>query len=317
MTLHADPGDIGLVCGTGPAYGESKREHSHSKVGPTPPGGGGTGAAVYIDDGTAGDSGELRIDVDGHEYVEEENYSFTQDGIVDSVAVDTGDGGHLVYSDTDHDGVADTVTEFDQAGDETRQAHYDAGTGHWIDVAPESPSTTGTDPTAQAGDSGGNGGSISVDTASGQVGIGPATVDTNDDGRPDTAVVHDSNGDTVLYTDGDGDGRADIATEISPDGQVVIADHTGDHEWTEVEHGHLTTDGKFAEDGTANGPFTPPVPADTPQAGDGAADEHWAGPQDGSESGWATAFHGGFSATGSAQGVVRIDATTGQWISRN
>jgi hypothetical protein len=278
---------------------------------------------VYIDDGTAGDSGELRIDVDGHEYVEQENYSFARDGIVDGVAVDTGDGGHLVYSDTDHDGLADTVTEFDQAGDETRQAHYDAGTGHWIDVAAGS-ATTGTGPTAQAGDSGGNGGSISVDTAHGQVGAGPATVDTDDDGRPDTAVVHDANGDTVLYTDGDGDGRADIATEISPDGQVVIADHTGDHEWAEVQRGHLTADGQFAQDATTSGPFTPPVNADAPagdsagdSAGDTAADEQWAAGDDGTESGWASAFHGGFSATGSAQGVVRIDATTGQWISRN
>jgi hypothetical protein len=123
--------------------------------------------------------------------------------------------------------------------------------------------------------------------------------------------VHDSHGDTVLYTDGNHDGRADIATEITPDGQVVIADHTGDHEWTEVEHGHLTAGGRYQQDGTANSPFTPPVDEqqDSQVMGQLADDKHWAG----TESGWA----GAFSETGSAQGVVRIDANTGQWISQN
>lgn len=263
---------------------------------------------MYIDDGNAGDSGELRIDVDGHEYVEQENYSYDQDGIVDSVAVDTGDGGHLVYSDTDHDGSADTVTEFDQAGDETRQAHYDDGTGRWIDDGSDG-STAPGDPNTDAGDSGGNGGTVTVDTADGRVSAGTATVDTNDDGRPDTAVVHDAQGDTVLYTDGDGDGQADVATVITPDGQVEIADHTGDREWTEVEHGHLTADGSYQQDGTSDTPFTPPVDPRSAQVGELADDKHWAG----TESGWA----GAFSETGSAEGVVRIDAHTGQWISQN
>jgi hypothetical protein len=214
---------------------------------------------VYIDDGTTGDSGELGIDVGGHEHVEQDSYSFAHDAIVDSVAMTTGD-----------------VPEFDHPG-------------------------TGPDP-------------ITVDTASGPVGVGPAAVDTNADGKPDTAVVHDAHGDTVMYTDADGDGQADIATEITPDGQVVIADHTGDHQWTEVRHGHLTSDGGYATDGTVNTPFVPPVDASGPPGQDGAADDQWSGA---APSGWATAFHGGFSEAGSAQGVVRIDATTGQWISQN
>ena len=104
---------------------------------------------MYIDDGAAGESGELRIDVDGHEYAEQENYSYAQDGIVDSVAVDTGDGGHLVYTDSQHDGIADVVTEYDQAGDQTEQAHYDAATGHWIDVTPGDTPAAPVDPTVQ------------------------------------------------------------------------------------------------------------------------------------------------------------------------
>lgn len=262
---------------------------------------------MFIDDGTAGDSGELHIDVDGHEYVEQENYSYSQDGIVDSVAVETADGGHIVYTDSHHDGVADVVTEYDSAGDQTQQAHYDASTGHWIDDAANSGATPPPEPGTQAGDSGGHGGDITVDTTNGPVNVGPATVDTNDDGHPDTAVVHDAHGDTVLYTDSHGDGKADVATVLTPDGQVVIADHTGDHQWTEVQHGHIGSDGRYTEDGSADSPFTPPVAADAPsqEVVDAADDRHW--------SGWA----GAFSEAGSAQGVVRIDSATGQWISQN
>ncbi|HEY3608376.1 MAG TPA: hypothetical protein VGL06_12790 [Pseudonocardiaceae bacterium] len=189
---------------------------------------------MYIDDGTAGDSGEMKLDIDGHEYVEQETYAYD------------GTGGVLDGVSTDHD--------------------------------------------------------ITVDTPTGAHDIGPATIDTNDDGHPDTAIVHDANGDTVLYTDSHGDGRADVATEFTPDGQVVIADDAGTGEWTEVEHGHLTPDGAYQRDGGAAAEFTPPV---------GADDKHWAANSD--DSGWAAAF----SDAGSAQGVVRIDATTGQWISRN
>jgi hypothetical protein len=251
---------------------------------------------VYIDDGTVGDSGEMKIDIDGHEYVEQENYAYDgTGGVVDSVAVDTADGGHLVYSDSDHDGTADLVTQYDAHDDEVQQAHYDTAGGQWID---DTPHVTTTAAAVHAD-------GITVDTASGAHDVGPATVDTNNDGRPDTAVVHAANGDTVLYTDSHGDGRADVATEFTPDGQVVIADETGHGQWTEVEHGHLAADGSYQRDSTATGEFTPPVGQD-----DTADDKHWAGSDDG---GWAAAF----SDSGSSQGVVRIDATTGQWISRN
>ncbi|HEX4704615.1 MAG TPA: hypothetical protein VH352_20980 [Pseudonocardiaceae bacterium] len=254
---------------------------------------------MYIDDGTAG---ELRADVNGHEYAEQENYSYADDGVVDSVSVDGGDGGHIVYTDTDHDGTADLVTEYDGHGDEMRQAHYDAATGQWIDLSADAHQAAAVAPDT-----------ITVDTANGPHDIGPATVDTNNDGRPDTAVVHDANGDTILYTDSHGDGQADVATELTPDGQVVIADHTGPHEWTEVQRGHLDATGGYQLDTESGAEFTPavgPEPAqDTPD------DQHWSGGarHQSDESGWAAAF----SDSGSAQGVVRIDATTGQWISRN
>jgi hypothetical protein len=149
-----------------------------------------------------------------------------------------------------------------------------------------------------------------VDTADGhQHDIGPATIDTDDDGHPDTAVVHDANGDTVLYTDSTGDGHADVATELTPDGQVVIAEPTATGRWTVVEHGQLTAAGQLQAADTAGGEFAPPL--------DASADQAWSD-TDGDESGWAAPFsRTAFSETGSAQGVVRIDTTTGQWISRN
>src|SRR5437899_2313329 len=106
----------GLVRGTGAEYGESNTGTAHSNG----------------------------VDMDDHEYVEQDSYAYdgVGGGLLDNMAV------------TDHDG------------------------------------------------------GITVDTADGAHDIGPATVDTDNDGRLDTAVVHAANGDTVLYTDSQGDGQA-------------------------------------------------------------------------------------------------------------
>lgn len=264
---------------------------------------------MYIDDGTAGDSGELRIDINGHEYVEEENFSYDHGNVVDSVSVDTGDGGHLVYTDTNHDGRADLVTQYDAHGGDQREAHFDAQSGRWVETG----GAAGSPASTQAAVGTGAPETVVVDTAGGPHSVGPATVDTNNDGRPDTAVVHDANGDTVLYTDSHGTGHADVATEITPDGHVVIAHETGSGDWTATQHGRLEN-GQYHDDSDAAGPFTPPVDAQQPAAAaDTPHDAHWVDARTSDESGWA----GAFSGTGSARGVVRIDANTGQWISQN
>jgi hypothetical protein len=285
---------------------------------------------VYIDNGDPGDSGELEIELDGHAYTEQENYSFHPDGTLDSVAVDTADGGHLVYTDTDHDGHADLVTQYDADGDRTRSAEYDAATGHW-DTTPggDDPSA---DSAATAAADGHGSASISVDTEDGTRDLGPATVDTNADGTPDTAVVHDANGDLIMYTDTDGDGHADVAVEISPTGEVVIAQHTGDHEWTEVEKGHLDANGGYVKDAGASGGFDPQLGVQSgatahwvdDRTSDAAADAYWsaASPQpEPADTPDAAAVNGVDEAFGAAftrgQGVVRIDAATGQWMSPN
>jgi hypothetical protein len=276
---------------------------------------------VYIDNGDTGDSGELKIDVDGHEFTEQENFSTGSDGVLDSYEVDTAGGDHLVYTDTDHDGVADEVTELDPNGQVIEQAHFDAGAGHWVNQNGGAGAEPGS-PQTEAGHSGGAE-SINVDTAGGDVNLGAATVDSNNDGAPDTVVVHDANGDTILYTDANGDGQADVATEITSDGHVVTADHTGDHQWTEVETGHLDSAGTYHEDSTEDAPFDPQVGAGggSSNVTDAASDEHWGlgGNVDHASGGGSasSAWHGVFGSNGSASGVVRIDSTTGQWISQN
>jgi hypothetical protein len=265
---------------------------------------------VYIDNGDPGDSGELQIDVDGHEFTEQENYAYaggadgTDSAVMDSYELTEANGDHLVYTDEHHDGTADLVTEYDEQGDVLRQAHFESG--HWVgngssDAPPANPDTSA----ASTGDGHGSGETIMVDTPTGEHSVGPATVDTDHDGKPDTAVVTDANGDSIMYTDTTGDGQADVATEITTDGHVVIADHTGPHTWTDTQTGHLDGSGQYHQDGGAGGAFDPQVGGAPTQSNvvDAASDEHWSADET------ASAFSG--------RGVVRIDAVTGQWISPN
>jgi hypothetical protein len=263
---------------------------------------------VYIDNGDPGDSGELQIDVDGHEFTEQENYSYTGGEVMDSYELTEANGDHLVYTDDNHAGTADLVTEYDEQGDVLRQAHLDAG--HWTSSgSSDAPPASSDTSAASTGDGSGTGQAIVVDTSTGEHSVGPATVDTNHDGKPDTAVVTDANGDTIMYTDTNGDGQADVATEISTDGHVVIADHTGAHTWTDEQTGHLDGGGQYHQDGGAGGAFDPQLDAQPQQSNvvDAASDEHWSSAKATADA--ASAFTG--------QGVVRIDAVTGQWISPN
>jgi hypothetical protein len=259
---------------------------------------------VYIDNGDPGDSGELQIDVDGHEFTEQENYSYSGGEVMDSYELTEANGDHLVYTDEHHTGSADLVTEYDEQGDVLRQAHFESG--HWVgagssDAPPANPDTSA----ASTGDGHGAGETIMVDTPAGEHSVGPATVDTNHDGNPDTAVVTDAKGDSIMYTDTTGDGQADVATEITTDGHVVIAEHTGSHTWADTQTGHLDGNGQYHQDGGAGGAFDPQVGAAPTQSNvvDAASDEHWSSDDP------VSAFTG--------RGVVRIDAVTGQWISPN
>jgi hypothetical protein len=123
---------------------------------------------------------------------------------------------------------------------------------------------------------------IVVETDDGERNVGQATEDTDGDGKADTAIVRDDEGDTWLFTDSDGDGKADVATEITRSGEVTMSEHRGD-EWVEVEHGHIGSDGRYVTDSKS-------------------------GILDDSDE-WLEEER--------FDGVVRIDSTTGQWISPN
>lgn len=53
--------------------------------------------------------------------------------------------------------------------------------------------------------------------------LGPATVDSDADGRADTAVVDEPDA-LVLGTDLDGDARVDVVTRVHDDGAVTTED---------------------------------------------------------------------------------------------
>ncbi|MEU5690680.1 hypothetical protein [Actinosynnema sp. NPDC020468] len=255
---------------------------------------------MFIDETGAAD-GELKVTVEDEVYHAEANYDLDHDGVDDSAVVETDDGGHLAFSDTDGDGDADLMTTFDKSGEIVGQARFDASSGEWVAVHPSDDHSEQTNSNA--------GRSIVVDTERGQQNVGAATDDTDGDGRADTAVVKDEDGDTWLFTDVDGDGHADLATEVTRDGEVTTSKHTADDQWTEVEHGRIDEHGKYVPDGRhgALGPDADELwSADGPDGAANGGADHGSDTTVGDQSGKVT-----------VSGVVRIDSVTGQWISPN
>ncbi|TNC26172.1 hypothetical protein [Amycolatopsis alkalitolerans] len=189
---------------------------------------------MWIDDTGGADTtetghdSELEITVDGHTYSAQENFDIDHDGHDDTVQLDNADGTITAYVDTDHDGRADEYVHTDTGGKIVEMARFDSSTGDWVADGQGPGSTDGTDTqTGQQGD-------IVVDLPGGTVDVGHATVDSNNDGTADTAVVTDQDGNTRLFTDTNGDGSADVQTVITPDGQSHTYEHTGPGEWTET-----------------------------------------------------------------------------------
>ncbi|MFI7677348.1 DUF6802 family protein [Actinophytocola sp. NPDC049390] len=228
----------------------------------------------FADGATADD--ELTVEIDGEEYVVEENVDFDGDGANDTAVVATEDGGAIAFADTDGDGVADVAVEYDANGDIVVGAEYDETSGEWHeedaeylptptgdgadDSAGGSDSDTDTDSDTDSDDSGestpvaedtdyeAGEDDMTVDLPGEDVDAGPATYDTDGDGENDTAVVNDTDGTTYVFTDTDGDGQADEAAVVTSDGDVTIAAHTGEDEWTVVDEGHLNPDGSYESD---------------------------------------------------------------------
>lgn len=226
--------------------------------------------------GSSSHDDEMTVTVQGEDYEVHENYDLDHDGHNDTAVIQTDDGGAVAFTDSDHDGHADVAVEVDDHGNVVGAARYDEGTGEWVAVDPKTGQETGDhgDPTgghtSQTSDHHGSGtgsasgsgsgsgshpdGDIMVDAPSQKedVDAGKATVDMNHDGKNDTAVQTRDDGTVVGYTDTDGDGKADVITIIEADGDVTIGEHTGEDQWTDVEHGHIDSQGNYTPDNTGS-----------------------------------------------------------------
>lgn len=187
-----------------------------------------TGATDTSD--AAGATDEMTVTVEGEEYSAEVNFDIDEDGVEDTAIIEHADGSGQAFVDSDGDGEADEYIKLDAQGQVVAHAEYDEASGDWVAVEPGGTGDQ-ADPDAQTG----AGGTITADMPDGEVEVGPATVDTNEDGVNDTAVVEDADGNTIAFTDSDGDGDADVAVIIDPNGESTVYEHTGDGEWTQVE----------------------------------------------------------------------------------
>lgn len=240
---------------------------------------------MYLEEQGSGD-GDITIPVDGAEYTAEANRDLDGDGVDEAVTIMTDDG-FVAYVDSDADGRADVMRHVDTDGVVTGQARFDTASGTWVAEAPEQ----------HTGDPRPSGESMVLRTPDGPHEIGPATEDTDHDGRPDTAIVATENG-TMLATDVDGDGRADQLVRITEDGAVTVSQHTGEGEWTVVDRGRLDEQGSFSSDGAgltedAAWDFGPP-----PGGDDGRGASAQQAPTSGKLAGTGGAAAGGESAVG-------------------
>jgi hypothetical protein len=195
---------------------------------------------VWVDESGGTDTGAgstdgMTVHVDGEDYSAEVNYDIDHDGVNDTAIIEHDDGTAQAFGDTDHDGVADHYAVLDDQGKVMDVATYDQASGQWIEA-------NGTAGTGDGGDQQqtGTGGTIHADMPNGEVDAGPATIDTDQDGHLDTAVVQTQDGETIAFTDSNGDGEADIAVEIDANGQSTTFEHTGAGEWTEQPAGLMT-----------------------------------------------------------------------------
>ncbi|MGH3977896.1 MAG: DUF6802 family protein [Pseudonocardiaceae bacterium] len=183
---------------------------------------------MYIEDQAGTD---LTVTVGEEEYEAEATHDMDSDGVDDSVMVQHDDGSALAFSDTDGDGRADLMTQIDARGGVTGRAEFDPRTGEWIGMDPSAGDESPMDDTSTMG---GGGEPITVEKPDGEMDAGRPTHDTDGDGVKDTVVIADKKGGTMIFTDVDGDGSADYATEITSDGEVTMTQHAGDGEWTVV-----------------------------------------------------------------------------------
>lgn len=158
-------------------------------------------------DGTETDLGAPSQDLDG-------------DGVNESVAVRTGDGSLLIFSDADHDGSPDQLIKVDPSTGAAVWAVPD-GNGGWTVVQTGHVDESGSLVVDEQGSNQSTfGQSVTVPVGGTSFEAGPATIDSDGDGTPDTVEMPGPDGSHIFYRDTDGDGIADRAWTTDADGRV-------------------------------------------------------------------------------------------------
>lgn len=257
---------------------------------------------MYVDESGGSDetvtSEDVTVTVDGQEYDVEKNLDLDGDGHVDGAVVHNDDGTKSAYVDEDADGDADIYLEGDEHGNTVAAARFDEQSGEWVAADPQVGATATSAPaetrTSQDTSTGADQ-TITADMPQGELDVGPATIDTNEDGVNDTAVTRDDEGNTYYFTDANRDGEADYALVVESDGTTAALKHTGDGRWERVDDPDVRqTSG--GDTGTGIGGDVGRAATDS---GDTRADDTVSG------------------LTTDVQGVAKIDPHTGQWLSPN
>ncbi|MPY97109.1 MAG: hypothetical protein GEU97_03805 [Actinophytocola sp.] len=239
-------------------------------------------------------SEDVTVTVEGQEYDVEKNLDIDGDGRVDGAVVHNDDGTKSAYVDEDADGNADIYLEADEHGNTVAAARFDEQSGEWVAADPQDGTTATSGPTdTQTSEDSGSDRTITADMPQGELDVGPATIDTNEDGVNDTAVTRDDAGNTYYFTDANRDGEADYALVVESDGTTAALKHTGDGRWERVDPDVTQTSSASGGD-TSDG-----IGGDVGNAATDAGNDTVSG------------------ITTNVQGVAKIDPHTGQWMSPN
>ena len=220
----------------------------------------------------------VSVNVGGHEVRADATLDTDHDGENDTAIVTDSAGDHIAITDTDGDGEADHAALLDESGHVVQTAHLDSS-GTWVQDGPGdtdpyggpgAPIGAGDHPGGAGSDTTGTGATDSTGTgATGGAGAGgsttitvdvgghsveaPATVDTDQDGTSDTAVVDAPDGNKIAFTDSDGDGQADRAAVYDSAGRLLGTAHydRSSGNWIEGSGGSPAPDLPGGEPGTS------------------------------------------------------------------
>jgi len=215
---HDDAMDVGGAAGVASGDDPTVSPDAGPDAGSIDP----PGEHVEMENGsTHYDAGVLGADVDG-------------DGHPDSAVIRTPKQIEY-YTDTDGDGRADELTITTPDGHLISHTELDPRTGvfHETPYHAQAPEAVTHPPERH----------VEMDVHGHQYDAGAVDLDSDGDGRPDTAVIVAPH-QIEYYTDADGDGKADELTITTPDGHLIS--HTerepGTSTWVETPLDHELPD---------------------------------------------------------------------------